>query len=140
MTLIDGRAPEVLGAADVAMVASGTATLEAGLMRRPLVAVYRVAELSYWVGRALVKLQYFSLVNLLAERAVVPELLQRDFTPEATADALEALWAGPAREACLKGLDEVRSLLGPKGAAARAAEAVLALAGPPAALSGPAAG
>ncbi len=125
--LIDGRAPEVVGACDVAVVASGTATLEAGLMRRPLVAVYRVAPTSYFVGKLMVKLPFFCLVNLLAGKRVVPELLQADMSADRIVAEVEPLWAGPAREALLAGLDEVRASLGPPGAAARAAEAVLAL-------------
>jgi len=80
---VQGRAAEVVGASDVAVVASGTATLEAALMQRPLVVVYRVAGLSWAVGRALVKLKHVSLPNLLAGRGVVPELLQAAFTAEA---------------------------------------------------------
>jgi len=127
VTIVDGQAPQVLGASHVAAVASGTASLEAGLMRCPLVCVYRVAELSYWIGRAVVKLNHFSLVNLLAGREVIPELLQHDFTADATVAALERLWSGPERERCLAGLDEVRKSLGEPGAAARAAREVLAL-------------
>ncbi|MFT3838168.1 MAG: lipid-A-disaccharide synthase [Myxococcaceae bacterium] len=127
VTIIDGRAPEILGAAHVAAVASGTATLEAGLMRCPMAAVYRVAELTYWVGKALVDAKHFSLVNLLLGRTVIPELLQRDFSPEATAAALEKLWSGPEREQCLAGLDEVRKVLGEKKAATTAAAEVLSL-------------
>lgn len=123
---IDGRAPEVVGACDVAVVASGTATLEAGLMRRPMVVVYRVNPLSYAVGKVLVKIPFFSLVNLLAGKRVVPELLQADFTAERVVQELDPLWTGPARDACLAGLDEVRAVLGPKGASERAADAVLA--------------
>ncbi|MEW6431696.1 MAG: lipid-A-disaccharide synthase [Myxococcota bacterium] len=123
---IDGRAPEVVGASDVAVVASGTATLEAGLMRRPMVVVYRVNPLSYAVGKVLVKIPFFSLVNLLAGKRVVPELLQGEFTAERVVQQLEPLWDGPAREACLAGLDEVRAVLGPKGASERAADAVIA--------------
>jgi lipid-A-disaccharide synthase len=89
--------------------------------------VYRVAPLSYVVGRALVKLEHFSLVNLLAGRTVVPELLQGAFTADAVARHVETLWAGPEREAQLRGLSEVREKLGGPGAAARAAEAVLEL-------------
>lgn len=124
---VDGRAAEVVGASDVAVVASGTATLEAGLMQRPLVVVYRVAPLSYLVGRAMVKLQHFSLVNLLAGRTVVPELLQGHFTGEAVAEHVAKLWSGPDRDAQLAGLEEVRAKLGGKGAAGRAADAVLEL-------------
>lgn len=125
-TLIEGRAAEVVGASDVALVASGTATLEAGLMRRPLVAVYRVNALSYAVGKLLVRIPFFCLVNLLAEKKVVPELLQGDMTVEKIVAELEPLWSGPAREACLSGLDTLRGKLGPGGASKRVAEHFLA--------------
>ena len=121
-TLIEGRAAEVVGASDVALVASGTATLEAGLMRRPLVAVYRVNALSYAVGKLLVRIPFFCLVNLLAEKKVVPELLQGDMTVEKIVAELEPLWSGPAREACLSGLDTLPGKLGPRGASKRVAE------------------
>jgi lipid-A-disaccharide synthase len=125
--LIDGRAPEVVGASDVALVASGTATLEAGLMRRPLVAVYRVNGLSYAIGKLLVRIPFFCLVNLLAEQRVVPELLQGDMTIDRIVAELTPLWSGPAREACLAGLDVLREKLGPPGAATRVAAAVIEL-------------
>lgn len=128
--LIDGRAAEVVGASDVALVASGTATLEAGLMRRPLVAVYRVNGVSYAIGKLLVDVPFFCLVNLLAEQRVVPELLQADFTVDRTLAALEPLWAGPAREQCLAGLDLLRQKLGAPGASRRVAEEALALVAP----------
>ena len=124
VTLVDGRAPEVVGACDVGLVASGTATLEAGLMRRPFVTIYRVSPLTYAVGRALVRIPFFSLVNLLAKKRVVPELLQGEVTVPRVVQELEQLWEGPAREACLAGLDEVRASLGPGGAARRVAERV----------------
>ncbi len=125
VTFVEGRAPEVVGACDVAVIASGTATLEAGLMRRPFVTVYRVAPLTYAVGRALVRVPFFCLVNLLAGRRVVPELLQGGATAARVLEALEPLWSGPARDACLSGLDEVRAGLGPPGAAGRVADTVL---------------
>ena len=121
-TLVEGRAPEVVGASDVALVASGTATLEAGLMQRPLVAVYRVNALSYAVGKLLVKIPFFSLVNLLSEARVIPELLQGDMTEARIIEALDPLWSGPARDACLDGLTRLRAKLGPGGAAQRVAE------------------
>ena len=126
-TLIDGRAAQVVGACDVALVASGTATLEAGLMRRPLVSVYRVNALSYAVGKLLVRTPFFCLVNLLVGKKVVPELLQGDLTVERVIAALEPLWSGPAREECLAGLDQLREKLGPGGASQRVAEEVLKL-------------
>lgn len=127
VTAIAGRAPQVVGASDVALVASGTATLEAGLMERPLVAVYRVNALTYAIGRLLVRIPFFCLVNLLAQRRVVPELLQGDMTVERIVSELEPLWAGPAREECLKGLAELRQTLGPPGAAQRVASALIEL-------------
>lgn len=123
--LIDGRAPEVVGACDVAVVASGTATLEAGLMRRPLVAVYRVNPLTYAIGRLMVRVEFFCLINLLANERLVPELLQGDMTSEKIMAELEGLWAGPKREAILSGLDRVRAMLGEGGASERAAQIVL---------------
>lgn len=122
---VAGRAPEVVGASNVALVASGTATLEAGLMLRPLVAVYRVNAVSYAVGKLLVKIPFFSLVNLLSEKKVIPELLQGDMTVERIFDELEPLWSGPARDACLSGLEDLRTKLGPGGAAKRVAELLI---------------
>jgi lipid-A-disaccharide synthase len=132
-TWVEGRAPEVVGASTVAVVASGTATLEAGLMRRPLVAVYRLNSLSYWIGRALVKIPFFCLVNLLLDRQVVPEFLQSELTPEAVERAVLELWEGEKREACLRGLDELRQVLGASGASDRAAELILSTMAPGAA-------
>jgi lipid-A-disaccharide synthase len=128
--LVDGRAPEVVGASDAAVVASGTAVLEAGLMERPLVVVYRVSGLTYLVGRLLVKVKHVSLVNLLAGREVVPELLQGAMTPERIAAELRRVWEpGPERQRMLDGLAEIRRKLGPTGAASRAADTVLELLG-----------
>jgi lipid-A-disaccharide synthase len=126
VALIEGRAPQVVGASDVAVVASGTAVLEAGLMGRPLVVVYRVAPLTYWMAKPLVRVPHFSLVNLLAGRALVPELIQSQMTPERIAREAQRLWP-PSSEgmAQVKGLAEVRKVLGPPGAAGRAAEALL---------------
>src|SRR5262249_35275126 len=90
---IDGRAPEAVGASDLAVVASGTATLEAALMNRPLIAVYRVSPISYLIGRLLVRVPHVSLVNLIAEERVIPELLQGEMAPEKLAFSLERLWS-----------------------------------------------
>ena len=124
--LVDGRTEEVVGASDGALVKSGTSTLEAGLMHRPMVVTYRVSWLTYLIGRLLVKLTHFSLVNLLVGREVVPELLQGDATGEKMAAALERVMAeGPARTAQLSGLLEVRATLGEPGAPERVARQVL---------------
>jgi lipid-A-disaccharide synthase len=126
--LVEGRAPEVVGASDAAIVASGTAALEAGLMQRPFVVVYRVSLVTYLVGRLMLKVAHVALVNLLAGRRVVPELLQGDMTPERIAEEIRRLWVpGTPREEMLQGLEEVRTRLGEHGAATRAAQSVLEL-------------
>ncbi|WP_163782454.1 lipid-A-disaccharide synthase [Myxococcus vastator] len=126
--LVEGRAPEVVGASDAAVVASGTAVLEAGLMQRPLVVVYRVSLITYWVGRLMLKVAFVSLINLLAGRRVVPELLQGEMTPERIAEEVRRVWIpGAPREEMLQGLAEMRGRLGETGAATRAAETVLEL-------------
>ncbi|HWE24001.1 MAG TPA: lipid-A-disaccharide synthase [Myxococcales bacterium] len=134
VVFIEGRAPEVLAAADVAVIASGTATLEAALAQVPSVVVYRVSWLSWLVGRLLVHVPFISLVNLIAGRRVVPELLQGDCTGERIARSAETLLHSAAdRESQLEGMRAVRNSLAPVGAAGgaarRVAESVLELLG-----------
>jgi lipid-A-disaccharide synthase len=124
--LVDGRTEEVVGASDAALVKSGTSTLEAGLMLRPMVVVYKLSWLSYLVARALVRIAHVALVNILAGKGIVPELLQGDATPERMAAEVEKLLADRAvREAQLAALREVRASLGEPGAPRRVAEEVL---------------
>jgi lipid-A-disaccharide synthase len=124
--LVDGRTEEVVGASDGALVKSGTSALEAGLMHRPMVVTYRVSWLTYVIGKLLVKVAHYSLVNLLVGREVVRELIQGDATGEKLAAALEqVLAAGPARDSQLAGLLEVRATLGERGAPERVAREVL---------------
>jgi lipid-A-disaccharide synthase len=124
--LVEGRADEVVGASDAALVKSGTSTLETALMLRPMVVVYRLSWLSYLVGRLLVKVAHIALVNLLAGRRVVPELLQREASPGRMAAEIERLLDDrAARDEQLRGLAEVRASLGGPGAARRVAEEVL---------------
>ena len=125
-TLVDGRAAEVVGAADVAVVASGTATLETALMLRPMVVVYRMSALSWAVGKLLVRVAFVSLVNLLSGRRLVPELLQGALRPQAVADEVRRLWLpGAARAAQLEGLQALRAKLGGGPTASRVADEVL---------------
>ncbi len=123
--LVQGRTEEVIGASDAALVKSGTSTLEAALMLRPMVVVYRLSWLSYLLGRLLVRIAHFALVNILAGRTIVPELLQRQASPERMAAEIERLLADrAARDAQVEGLREVRAALGEPGAARRVAEEV----------------
>jgi lipid-A-disaccharide synthase len=126
--LVRGHAPEVVGASDAAIVASGTAVLEAGLMARPLVVVYRVSWLSALFARLLVRVAYVALVNVLAGRRIVPELLQSAMKPRNIAGEVRRLLDdGGTRSRMLADLAEVRRLLGPGGASNRAADEVLAI-------------
>ncbi|HEY6908917.1 MAG TPA: lipid-A-disaccharide synthase [Myxococcales bacterium] len=133
--VVEGRAPEVLAGAGAAIVASGTATLEAALALTPMVVVYRTSWVSWLVGRALVRLEFISLVNLLAGRALVAELLQSDCTPAGIARAAAPLLRDtPERQAQIEGMRALRDELAPPHsppAARRAAEEVLELLGPP---------
>lgn len=126
--LVQGHAAEAAGASDLALVTSGTAALEAGLMLRPLVVVYRVSALSALLARLLVRVTFVSLVNLLAGRRVIPELLQGALTPANVLREVRRLWdEGPERKAVLDGLLEVKALLGRADASERAAAQVLEL-------------
>ncbi|NWL78223.1 lipid-A-disaccharide synthase [Pseudomonas taiwanensis] len=91
LKLLDGRSHEALAACDAVLIASGTATLEALLYKRPMVVAYKVAPLTYRILKRLVKSPYVSLPNLLAQRLLVPELLQDAATPEALAQAISPL-------------------------------------------------
>ncbi len=124
--LISGEAPSVLACADSAIVASGTATLEAALVGTPLVIVYQVAWLSAFIARFMVRIENVGLVNILAGRTIVPELLQEEATAERIAQAvLSQLGDRSVMEEIRRGLDEVKRKMGSPGAAQRAAASIL---------------
>jgi len=128
LTIVDGRVYDVLRASDAAMVTSGTATLETGLMAVPMVIVYRASRLTYWIGRMLIRVRNFGLVNIVAGRAVVPELLQDEATPERIAEELVTILADPeTHRRITEELVRVRKVLGEGGASRRAAAAVIEL-------------
>ncbi|HFQ91461.1 MAG TPA: lipid-A-disaccharide synthase, partial [Chromatiales bacterium] len=115
--------------ADAVLVASGTATLEAMLIKRPMVVAYRMAPLGYRLARMLVKLPWYSLPNLLAGERLVPEFIQDEATGEALGAALlRCLEDQPGREAMLERFAEIHARLR-GGASTRAAAAVLEVAG-----------
>lgn len=97
--LLFGHAQDAMGAADVALVASGTATLEAALMKCPLVITYKMSGLSYRLMKRMAYQPFVGLPNILAEESLAPEILQDEATPEALADALVELLADKARRA-----------------------------------------
>jgi lipid-A-disaccharide synthase len=128
--LLDGQAQTALMAADVALVASGTASLEAALCKRPMVVVYRLSALTAWLVRRLnlVKIRFFAQPNLLAERRVVGEYFQEDIVPESIGAELLMWLDDPSRRAELE--REFLALHGnlKRDASTRAAAAVFALA------------
>ena len=99
-TLLDGDSQAAMSAADVVLLASGTAVLEAAMLRKPAVATYRVNALTYWLGQSvlrLVKLSHYTLPNLLTEEPLVPEFIQHDALPGPIADAVVSLLDDPQR-------------------------------------------
>lgn len=128
LTLIDGRSHEALAACDAVLIASGTATLEALLYKRPMVVAYRVAPLTFSILKRMVKSAYVSLPNLLAQRLLVPELLQEAATPEAMAQLVSPLLDDG--EVQTEGFDEIHRTLR-RDASSQAAQAVLELIGRP---------
>src|SRR5436190_8333534 len=111
---------------DLALAASGTVTVEAALLGAPMVTYYRVTPLTYRIGRMLVDVPFYSMVNLIAGRALVPELIQDAMTGENLArESLRLLTDAAARSEMLAGLGEVRAKLSNRtGAPERAARAI----------------
>lgn len=129
IAMVEGRTDDVLSASDVAVLASGTATVQAAIHECPMVIVYRLSPLTYRLGKRFVKVDTYGMVNLIAGRRVAPELIQDDFTPEAVAHEVTALLGDPRRHTAARlALREVRGKLGASGASRRAAAAVLAVA------------
>jgi lipid-A-disaccharide synthase len=128
LKIVVGQTYNALAAADAAIVSSGTATIEAALLDVPVVVVYRVTSLTAFLAKPLVRTPFFSMVNLIAGKRAVPELIQSDFTPDrVAAEILRLLNDQSAREAVRQDLAEVRKRLGPPGAVDRAADAILKL-------------
>jgi len=126
--IVENATYDLLAAADVAIVSSGTATVEAALLDVPMVVVYRVAPFTAWVVRRLARTRHFAMVNLLAGKEIVPELIQDAFTPERLARETERLLASPEARQSMRGeLALVRERLGPPGAIERAASIIASM-------------
>jgi lipid-A-disaccharide synthase len=127
-TLVDGRSHDCLEAADGVLVASGTATLEAALFKKPMVIAYRMPRLSWWIMRRMGYLPWIGLPNILANRLLVPELLQDAATPQAIAEAMlrqldDVAWCSELRERFSQMHESLR-----RDTPSLAAEAILATA------------
>jgi lipid-A-disaccharide synthase len=128
-SIVTGRADDVLAAADIALVASGTITVQAALHECPMVVVYRLSPVTYRLGKPFVRVSTYAMANLVAGRRVVPELIQEAFTPAAVAAEAVDILTNTARAAGMRAeLRKVREALGGPGASARAARAVIAAA------------
>jgi lipid-A-disaccharide synthase len=126
VAIVEGDTDTVLASADVALTASGTATVQTALHDTPMVIVYRMSPMSYRLLRRLVKVDNIGMVNLIAGDRIVPELVQEAFTPDAVAREAVSMLTDPVRAARIReGLATVRARLGGPGASRRAAEAIL---------------
>ena len=127
--LVSDAADDVLAAADVVITASGTATVQTALHGRPMVIVYRVSPLTYAIGKRVVTLPHYGMVNLVSGRGIVTELIQDECTPERVSAETRMLLTDQTRASVMReDLAEVVRRLGGAGASERAAEAVLATA------------
>jgi lipid-A-disaccharide synthase len=124
MPIVADRGPEALARADLALSSSGTATLEAAILNVPVVVMYRLSPATLWLGRRLVKLRHFSLVNIIAGKEVVPELLQEEVRGDLIAAAARNLLEPRRYESVKRDLAAVRAQLGDPGASRRAAQKI----------------
>jgi lipid-A-disaccharide synthase len=123
---------DAIAASDCAIVSSGTATVEAALLETPMVVVYRVSKLSGAILRRMIRTPHIAMVNLIADRQVVPELIQEQFTAGALETEVRCLLASPeARQNMREQLREIRAKLGPRGAIDRAADSMARMLGQP---------
>jgi lipid-A-disaccharide synthase len=126
--VVEGWAYEVMNLAELLITASGTATLEAAILGKPMIIVYKVSFFSYWIGRALIQVDHIGLVNLVAGKEIVPELIQKDVHPQTIAEeALRILRDPILRRRMSESMAGVRQSLGEPGAAERAAGIVTSL-------------
>lgn len=125
--IADGDGYDALAAADLVWVASGTATLEAGLLQKPMVIAYRLSRLSYWLGRLLVRVEHIGMVNIIAGERVVPELIQDEVTADRIVAETRRMLRPEVNRSVVRKLAAVRHRLGPPGAPGRVADMALAL-------------
>ena len=126
--VIFGETKDLLSGAEIALIASGTATLEAALLDTPHVLVYRTSKLTYVAAKAVVKVKYIGLPNLILDRELVPELIQEDCTSRNIISCLKSITKDPSHQ--LKGFGEIREKLGNSGASKEVAKRILEIINP----------
>jgi lipid-A-disaccharide synthase len=125
--IIDEDRYDAVNISDFALVASGTATLETAILGVPMVLVYKVSFLTWFLARILIKIPYIGLVNVVAGEKIIPEFIQFGATPERIAHECIEILQSPARISKMKiALAQVKEKLGPSGASANAASEILA--------------
>ena len=124
--IIDRDRYDAVNCCDLALVASGTATLEVAMFEKPMVVVYKVSFLTWLIARMLIRIPYIGLVNVVAEKKIIPEFIQFGARPEKIAAECAAILNSPARIALIQSqLGEVKKKLGPPGASSNAAKEIL---------------
>lgn len=123
--VVENETREALNAADVAAVASGTATLETAILNCPMAIVYKTSAINYGLLRPIISVEHFGLINLIARERLAKELIQTDFTPELLSAELFRLLEPKANKEMREKLTEVTAILGHGGASKRAAKAIL---------------
>lgn len=126
LKIIEGKTYDCLNIADFALVSSGTATLETAIMQKPFVIIYKMSLLNYLLYLPQVKVPYIGMVNIVAKRKIVPEFIQFQATPKKISEEVLRILNNPLEiERMKNGLAQIKSLLGEKGASARAAKIIV---------------
>jgi len=128
LKVVEGQTYDAMNISEILITASGTATLEGAILGKPMVIVYRVSTPSYWIGRALIRVNHIGLVNLVAGQRIVPELIQNEVTPRRIAEETLRILQDPSlRQGIIDSMAGVRQNLGEPGAARRAAQIVCSM-------------
>jgi lipid-A-disaccharide synthase len=126
--VVEGLPYDVMNLCELLITASGTATLEGAILGKPMIIIYKVSLPTYWIGRALIRVDHIGLVNLVAEKEIAPELIQKEVNPRRIADeALRILRDPILSRKMTESMGEVRQKLGEPGASQRAARIVTSL-------------
>ncbi len=126
--LVEGLPYDVMNLCELLIMSSGTATLEGAILGKPMIIIYKVSLPSYWVGRAMIRVDHIGLVNLVAEEEIAPELIQNDVNPKKISDEASRILRDPILSRKMAdSMDKVRQKLGEPGAAQRAASIVYSI-------------